>query len=745
MNSIFAFFRKFSAFSLTISVFLTLVSIAAIGFSVSADGVTTLRGKNGRLELTFGQLENGLSPFTIRDTQVKRVITKPGPPLWSVELQHTSGKKITLTNTRCGPAETHRLGASFINISWSLDKALGVAVAAEEEESVQHFRVVCSVQLDGPRALLKLRMYNHTTTWSIRSVTFPSIELAQLGKSDEDDALVYPFASGRVVNKPLRKSFFYGDEQNSDCPGKYSSSWANMQFCAYWDKDGGIYIAAEDPLASRKTISLQPADDKASISLNILWPAEDSSIPGNDFEHPGSITLELFEGDWFDAAKLYRKFLMREAHWWPASGAEGRIDTPDWMRDIPVWTRSSLSRKSIEQTIQFAEFMGVPTALQLYRWHQVPFDNDYPHYFPVKDGFRAGVKKLQDAGIRVVPYINARLWDDDTVDFQSYALPAATKNEQGDYYIERYGSGENLVPMCPTTNLWKNTVKSIILELVGPSYNVDGVYLDQVTAMSPVLCFDPSHGHPLGGGHWWMTDGYWPMLEGVQKTMAEKYPDKILTTECNAEPYTHVFDGYLTWHYQYNDMVPLFSAVYGGVIQQFGRSYRGNDSLAHCMKIGQSLVFGEQLGWMSPGIINQKETAEFLRDAVHTRFQLLPFLSHGEMMRPPELMGQVPEVSADWGWIWPDKTDIITVSAVQSGAWKSPEGKIAFIFANVSDEVVSVNWYIDPHIYGLGNVEFTLDSLHDTTESLTVNSTKNIPITLVGHEIVTYITSTAGN
>ena len=740
MKSILASFRKITACSLTISAFLTALSIAVPVFSAHAAGTTTLRENNGRLVLSFGHPEYGFPLVMVYDAQEKRAITKPGPPLWSVELQHVSGKKLDLTNAGCDNAETDRKG-SHITLTWSLDEALEKAVTAGKDEPAQQIRAVCTVQLDGNRAHLKLRMYNHTTTWSIRSVTFPSIELVQLGKTDEDDAIVYPFASGRVVKSPLRKDFIFGDEQNIDCPGKYSSSWANMQFCAYWDNDGGLYIAAEDPLASRKTISVQPADDQASISVKILWPAEDIGIPGNDFEHPGSIALELFNGDWFDAAKIYRQWVMTEAHWWPAIGAEGRIDTPDWMKETAVWARTNLSDESVEQTIQFAEFMGVPTALQLYNWHQVPFDNDYPHYFPVKEGFRAGVKKLQDAGVRVVPYINARLWDDDTEDFKTSALPAATKKEDGDYYIEIYGSKENLVPMCPTTALWKNTVKTIIMNLVGPGLDVDGVYLDQVSAMSPVLCYDPSHGHPLGGGHWWMTDGYWPMLEGIRKAMAEEYPGKILTTECNAEPYIHGFDGYLTLHYQYNDMVPLFSAVYGGAIQQFGRRYKGKDGLAHCMKIGQSLVFGEQLGWINPGILDQKQTAEFLRDAAGIRYKLLPYLSSGEMMRPPELIGQIPEVSADWEWAWPDKTGIITDSAVQQGAWKSPDGNIAFIFANVSDDNISFTWRLDPSRYGFGKGNLTVEPVSGAAESLTIKKAKNIPVTLTGHEITAYIVS----
>lgn len=728
--------------SFVITVFFALFMFISSAFSMAAESdMVKLRSGKGRLSLEFGTQENGFSLDNLNDSGARRNLIAPGRPLWSIELEHKSGKKITLTNTQCRNATFKQLSPSEAVITWLLDEAIEDASDISRIPRT-NFLAQCTVKLDGTGARLKLRIYNHSSEWSIREVTFPELELVQLGKSDKNDALVFPFAAGRVVKRPLKTDFDFGGVQvnpSRDRNGLYANPWTNMQFCAYWDEDGGLYIAAEDPFASAKYLIGRRTDDGSGISVKIVWPAADAGIYGNDFEHPGFIALELFDGDWFDAAQIYRRWAKTNAHWWPAVGQEGRIDTPRWMKETAVWVIASLSPEAIEQTVQFAEFMGVPTAIHLYNWHQVPFDNDYPHYFPVKDGFREGVKQLHDAGVRVMPYINARLWDNDTEDFLSFALPAATKKENGEYYIETYGSKEELVPMCPVTALWKNTVKNIIMRLVGPGLDVDGVYLDQVSAMSPVLCYDPSHGHPLGGGHWWTTDGYWPMMESLQKTLAAEYPEKILTSECNAEPYIHCFDGYLTWHFQFNDMVPLFSAVYGGTIQQFGRAYSGNDQTAHRMRIGQSLVFGEQLGWINPRILKEKETAEFLRSAAKVRFALLPFLSSGEMARPPELHGSIPDITAEWAWAHEERN--VTYSAVQSGAWKSPDGRIAFIFANVSENEVTFQWHLDTSRYGFGKQTVTVEQLNSGLEKRTLKGGKDIPLQLAGKEIAVFIVS----
>ncbi len=309
---------------------------------------------------------------------------------------------------------------------------------------------------------------------------------------------------------------------------------------------------------------------------------------------------------------------MQNAKWWPALGPDGRADTPQWMRELPAWALASGSPASVvPQMKRFAEALGVPVGVHWYNWHQIPFDNDYPHYFPTLDGFKEGVADLQSGQVYVMPYINGRLWDtrdrgQEDFEFTKVAKPAATKDEKGEPYVESYGSKETdgspvrLAAMCPTTEVWRNKVHEIVGRLTNEC-GVKAVYIDQVAAASPQLCCDRSHGHPTGGGDWW-TAGYWEMLNRIHKDLP---PDRMLTTECNAEPYAHVFDGYLTWHWQYDGQVPAFPAVYGGALQMFGRAYRGGATkdLALRMKAGQQLVFGEQIGWLSPSVVD--EAGEF--------------------------------------------------------------------------------------------------------------------------------------
>jgi hypothetical protein len=228
---------------------------------------------------------------------------------------------------------------------------------------------------------------------------------------------------------------------------------------------------------------------------------------------------------------------------------------------------------------------------------------------------------------------------------------------------------------------------------------VSGVYIDQISAAAPELCMDKSHGHPVGGGHWW-NEGYWKMLAYARKA---KPADRFLTTECNAETFTSSFDGFLTWHWQIEGMVPAFPAVYVGAIQMFGRAWGAGSwptrDLAIRMKLGQELVYGEQLGWITPAIVNEKENAEFLKQAAQLRWQIRRYFYAGEMARPPKLGGEMPQVKADWKWggeRW------ITTDSVLCGAWRLPrERRLVLIFTNVSDQQVTANPQVDLKAYGV--------------------------------------------
>jgi hypothetical protein len=157
----------------------------------------------------------------------------------------------------------------------------------------------------------------------------------------------------------------------------------------------------------------------------------------------------------------------------------------------------------------------------------------------------------------------------------------------------------------------------------------------------------------------------------------------------------------LTWHWQSDGQVPAFPAVYGGAIQMFGRAYRGGKTkdLALRMKAAQQLVFGEQLGWIDPGVVKENENAEFFRQMVRLRAEFNRYFSAGEMARPPKLLGPIPTVRADWQW---SGEGWVTTDAVLTGAWRLPkEKRMVLLLVNASDESVPVQLRFDAAANGI--------------------------------------------
>lgn len=622
------------------------------------------------------------------DLRAKRELLGKGEgALWVVKAEDKNGKEVVMNAALPAAGAWLDANARRVRIEWKPLRHMPGVVDAKDSLTVQ---VVARISEAGA---LEMEMnIDNTSELSLAEVAWPQMYFGALGNQAQDDVFLAAISSGKVWKNPY--------QTGAKVSGLYPNGWTDLQMMALYDRRGGCVLMAQDLLASTKNIEAAP--EGQSMKMGFSWPAPDHTVPGNDFNPPGRIAVVPFEGDWYDAAMIYRAWVEREAQWWPQRGLPGRPDTPEWMRDLPLWVTTGGGPENVVPAVKaFREYMGVPCAIHWYNWHEIPFDDNYPHYFPAKPGFAEGVKALQEAGVRVMPYINGRLWDSDTEDFPTVALPWATKDRKGEYYIETYGSGQKLVPMCPVSKLWQETVQGIVKRLVGPEYNVDGVYIDQVAAASPRLCYDERHGHPFSGGHWWTTEGYWPMLEKLQADLAAEFPDKMLTTECTAEPFTHVFDGYLSWHWQETNAVPLFPAVYGDKVRLFSRAYNfaGDKALVFRMKMAQQFVFGEQIGWLDPGVYKDEKIGPYLRRLAKIRWQLRDYF-RGRMVRPPIVAGAVDDVTGDWAW---GGSRIVTLKAVQAGAFQSETGEVALVITNLSDKPQKFELRVPLVEYGLAD------------------------------------------
>jgi hypothetical protein len=379
--------------------------------------------------------------------------------------------------------------------------------------------------------------------------------------------------------------------------------------------------------------------------------------------------------------------------------------------------------------IPLAKYLDVPTAFQWYNWQKFPHDVNYPDYFPPIAEFSEKAKQLQSAGIKIVPYINSRVWDIDSKswssenpqssackvpyklfdDLISYSKWPTSVWQDLTIYLEHWNE-RSFAVMCPTTKVWQDKQSEIITRLVS-EYGVDGVYMDQIASCQPTYCFDTNHSHSIGGGSYWV-EGYRKMVEICKENARKKNPEMILTTEDFAEPYIDVFDGLLSANASSiaPDLIPMFDYVYSGYCLTFGRmtgrflSVEGgtiySTGLPFKMRNAQMFLWGEQMGWFDPNILNlESPEAKYLKSLCKTleKEAVKKFLFFGEMLRPPKLEGDNPILSASWS----ENQKDTEMPAVSHSAWKAEDGTLGLVFTNMDNSAHTISYIVDIKQYKL--------------------------------------------
>ncbi len=246
--------------------------------------------------------------------------------------------------------------------------------------------------------------------------------------------------------------------------------------------------------------------------------------------------------------------------------------------------------------------------------------------------------------------------------------------------------------MCPATELWQDKVNQICSRLIREC-GVNGIYLDQIGAASPRPCFDPEHGHPLGGGRYWV-DGYRAMLDRVKAEAAAN--GVTLTTENTAEPYMDNIDGYLAWIQRNDNDVPLLPAVYSGYTIYFTSPQSGADDLgAFVMAQGRDFLWGCQLGWNGEWILDERHRnkLEFQLELCRTRLAAKDFMVYGRLLDEIRPVNALPAVSVDWHR---RSTHSASLPAVQGTLWRSGDGRLAAFLVNYDSQPHEVEYVIDP-------------------------------------------------
>ena len=605
---------------------------------------------------------------------------------------------VTLKKTTTGETSVFDSAAKWRKVSISGDNP--VTMTFSDPEGIKGVSVTLSAQTEKDSVVIDAFVDISNDDFSVMSALYPTPALTARKFS-----LFIPNGCGREIKNASERDFCF--------ESVYPSHTVCMQYFALYDGIGGVYIGIEDNTAATKKFKAETNIGKAKFDVTCYAP--NAGKAGNSFALFGKTRWQVYDGNWYHAALLYKKFVLNKCNWLPRKDENGRTNVPEKFRDVPFWIADyipntayqrdnrpmSLSAGSdvytpdywVNAALELKKQLDVPVAYHVYNWHHNPFNVEYPHYFPAKEEFIAGAKILRENGLLVLPYINSVSWETrdaeagHKVTFENSGINAAVKDERGNTVADPYpqttisGKKVMLAPICPTCKLWSDIVCKIADE-INETLPIDGIYFDEVAAHPSQLCFNEQHSHLPGGGSYWV-EGY----RDIMKRANMRKGDKYYFTECNAEPYADSFDGFLTWMWVQNEQVPAFSAVYAGYVQLIGRCTIGKkkeDYEFFKFSIAESLHYGQVPGWCKADIVYDKRYMRFLKPVVKLRYNYAAVFNAGNMLLPPDVNGSVKDKTTSAALYYND--DVVMRQAAAS-AWQTSDGEKTVIFlTNISEE-----------------------------------------------------------
>jgi len=542
----------------------------------------------------------------------------------------------------------------------------------------QALTMTSHVTLAGKRMEADFRVDNPDASLKLDRVFYPMFRVRP--PSENGLMCISASFSGNLGKVNLLNGYRFG----SDYPSEVS-----MQFRGLYDADGnGIYLGFEEASPLVKKFGGGGEDGDYRYDAATTCELAVGAKGGNSYATRGPAVLELYQGHWYEAGQIYKRFLLSRADWFVRKLP--RSDTPKWYRENNL----TIIGGSADEVIYLREYLGLPfLSDRTGFWYDIDTSQPLPYMVhTTKDAYNSfeSIKRIKKAGIRMTAYINPRLWDfaqhhKPRVD--DYALQAAIKHSDGSPHLEKYGSMVAVV--CPMSSLMHQVVVDNVRRMVE---NFDCIYLDQTIDAHSLPCFDANHGHALNSPYFW-HQGYFQMMDELRREARRINPDAVFCGEGGDDVWCTRMDGYLTWLYGLTGHVPLIQSIYGGGRVQFvGRGFEsfggGGDWDAFFCRLGEQFVNSEQLGWFN---INDfrfgARRRRFVKKLMHLRLGVVSFFTESNMLAPLEFTTPMPQITCNWQCLVPR---MVTTDKVVHAVWRRQDGKILIPFVNTTVETVKI-------------------------------------------------------
>ncbi len=406
-----------------------------------------------------------------------------------------------------------------------------------------------------------------TSAYDVETVSFPEVTLA---RTDETRILYPPALGPGRLFRPDWPKAKPGEQVQESRLGVPS-----FQFTALFTPGARpFYFDTRDTRCCARQFAYRNGRAPHTLELALKTPVPLDGKSRAAWRMPYSGTMRLFDGNWYDAAQIYKPWARRQ--WWHVNAKKRDLGP---LRDIGIWFWNRGEADKVVAVVErFKALAGVPVALDWYWWHAIPYDMCYPNYWPPRDGvekFTDACRRLAAEGIFAQVYMNGQSWDMDDPSWAEGGVADVKMNRDGTWRAIAFNcySGHRLAYVCGEAPHFQSRIRAHARNL--RAAGLPSLYLDEISCTAQGICFNPKHAHAPGDPHA-MVPGYRAYLDAVRRDN----PGMMLSSEEFSEAYMDKFESLITLFGCYErfagggaptiEEVPVVPALYHGDFAAFG-------------------------------------------------------------------------------------------------------------------------------------------------------------------------------
>lgn len=683
--------------------------------------------------LVFSDKTGGLREFS---TDRKNFICSSDKdfPLFTIRFRDSQGKITDVTALDgCDFSCRRETQGNTVNVVLDYRRIAGLAVSAKAV-------VVCPG--NSGFSYWRLNVQNDMDMY-IEWIDFPGVTVPNdLVAKGGTGRIVWPGNEGVLVeDTSIRESswmrYIQPDYPSRGVAGIFPGA-VPTQFMAYYCSEGGFYIGAHDYEGNVKCVEYYPVEDGVCLQFR-LYPG---AFSRGTFEMGYDMVLGVFEGDWHDAADIYRG--------WYSSRVKNRAvpisensSLPEWYGDSPVVVaypvRGKQDMDKMEPNKLFpyvnakphlqrlADKLGSKLMALLMHWEgTAPWAPPYvwPPYGG-QEAFRQFAEELHDSGNLLGVYCSGLGWTE-----QSNLISEYNRKDQFDReHLENVMcmSPEGKLPysaictgqrrgydMCPSQSFTTGTICDEVQSMINGGCDYIQAF-DQNHGGTSYFCYSKNHGHPPAPGKW-QTDAMKNLFAKL-RGISEKAGKKVLfgCESVSAEPFIPGLlfsDARYNLNYFIGTPIPLYAYLYHEYVNNFmgnqvtangifenekspdnllyrmAYSFTAGDMFTLVMTEDGDITWNWGISW-DEKLPCQDSLLAFVRNAnAWRRGAGKPYLHSGRMVKP------IPAEGIPKNTIYLKTGRSLAVDSVLTSCWQSSTGSLGQVFANYSENPVSFSLLI---------------------------------------------------